>query len=202
MKRYVTFLCIITMLAVGAVCAACAGQKTATPPPEETPEAVATATKRPTREPPTRAPTSTQTPTSTATPTRTPRPTATPTLTRTPIPTSTRYVRATATPLATPTEAPAGAPAGAPVRPASQVPAPTPTPVMFVLEDKDPGPPFTITTSANRALPDSKYLVTGLVRNDAAETYEAIGVNVTFWDDEGFRQGPLNARVPCTLLAP
>jgi hypothetical protein len=73
---------------------------------------------------------------------------------------------------------------------------------MFVLEDKDPGPPFTITVSANRALPNSKYLVTGLVRNDAAETYEAIGVNVTFWDDEGFRQGPRDARVPCTLLAP
>jgi hypothetical protein len=75
---------------------------------------------------------------------------------------------------------------------------------MYVLEDKDPGPPFAITISANRALPNSKYLVTGLVRNDADETYEAIGVNATFWDDEGFRHRPNDARVrvPCTLLAP
>jgi hypothetical protein len=70
------------------------------------------------------------------------------------------------------------------------------------LQDKDPGPPFVITVSANRTLGGSVYQVSGLVRNDGAETYEAIGVNATFFDDEGFRHGPLNVRVPCTLLAP
>jgi hypothetical protein len=59
-----------------------------------------------------------------------------------------------------------------------------------------------ITISANRALADSVYLVSGHVRNDGTETYEAIGTNVTVTDDEGFFHGPLQARVPCTFLAP
>jgi hypothetical protein len=71
-----------------------------------------------------------------------------------------------------------------------------------VLEDTDPGPPFTITISANRALASSVYLVSGQVRNDGTETYEAIGANATLTDDEGFFHGPLDVRVPCTLLAP
>jgi hypothetical protein len=73
---------------------------------------------------------------------------------------------------------------------------------MTRLEDKDPGPPFAILVSANRALENSVYKVTGIVRNDGTQTYEAIGVNATFFDDQGFRHGPLEADVPCLLLAP
>jgi hypothetical protein len=56
--------------------------------------------------------------------------------------------------------------------------------------------------SANRALGENAYLVSGMVRNNGADTYEAIGVLVTFYDAEGFEFGPTHARVPCTLLAP
>jgi hypothetical protein len=193
MKRYaIPLLCMLLLLS------ACAGQKTATPTPEASPEPVSeTSTPRPTRVRPTNTPYPTNTPLPTATATRTPRPTSTPTLTRTPIPTPTRYVRATATP----SPAPTAVAAGASVRPAGQVPAPTPTPVLEVLSDKDPGPPFAITINANRALGENAYLVSGLVRNDGAETYEAIGVIATFYDDEDFRHGPVSVRVPCTLLA-
>jgi hypothetical protein len=67
--------------------------------------------------------------------------------------------------------------------------------------DTDPGPPFSIHVSANRAGPNSA-LISGFVRNDAAETYEAIGVNVTIWDDEQFRHAGIAAKSPCVLLAP
>jgi hypothetical protein len=194
MKRYA-----IPILFMLLVVTACAGKEPATPTPEVTSEALSeTATPRPTRVRPTNTPYPTHTPPPTATATRTPRPTATPTLTRTPIPTPTRYSRAEATATPTPTAVSAGRSA----RPAGQAPAPTPTPALEVLKDKDPGPPFAITISANRALADSVYLVSGMVRNDGAETYEAIGANATLFDDEDFRHGPLFVRVPCTLLAP
>jgi hypothetical protein len=40
------------------------------------------------------------------------------------------------------------------------------------------------------------------MRNDGSETYEAIGIVATFFDEDGFRHGPLEARVPFLLLAP
>jgi hypothetical protein len=70
------------------------------------------------------------------------------------------------------------------------------------LRDRDPGPPFSISVSANRAGPNSTYKITGFVRNDGDETYEAIALVATFFDDEGFRHGPLDVRCPCVLLAP
>jgi hypothetical protein len=73
---------------------------------------------------------------------------------------------------------------------------------MTRLADFDPGPPFTIEVSANRAQENSVYKVTGIVRNDAAQTYEAIGINATFFDDQDFRHGPIDVDVPCLLLAP
>jgi hypothetical protein len=71
-----------------------------------------------------------------------------------------------------------------------------------VLDDTDPGPPFAISVSANRALEESVTLVSGWVRNESDETYEAIGVQATFTDGKGFYWGPLDTRCPCTLLAP
>jgi hypothetical protein len=44
--------------------------------------------------------------------------------------------------------------------------------------------------------------VTGLLRNDGTETHEAIGVVATFWDDQGFRHGPIDAEVGFLLLNP
>jgi LysM repeat protein len=61
------------------------------------------------------------------------------------------------------------------------------------LPDTDPGPPFTIEVSANRASQDPlveksrTYLVTGIVRNDGDRTYAVSGIGVTFFDAEGFR---------------
>jgi hypothetical protein len=68
--------------------------------------------------------------------------------------------------------------------------------------DKDPGPPFALSVSANRAGPASTYLVSGLVRNEGDQTYEAIGVLATFYSEDGFQYGPLDTRCPCTLLSP
>jgi hypothetical protein len=46
------------------------------------------------------------------------------------------------------------------------------------------------------------YLVSGRVRNAGDDTYEAVNIVATFTSDDGFRYGPLDVRVPCTLLAP
>jgi hypothetical protein len=75
-------------------------------------------------------------------------------------------------------------------------------PALERLPDVDPGPPFTLSVSANRAGPQSTSSVSGWVRNDGDQTYEAIGVLVTFYSEDGFRYGPVDARCPCTLLAP
>jgi hypothetical protein len=56
--------------------------------------------------------------------------------------------------------------------------------------------------SANRVGPASTVLVSGLVRNDGDQTHEAIGVLATFYSEDGFQYGPVDARCPCTLLAP
>jgi hypothetical protein len=72
---------------------------------------------------------------------------------------------------------------------------------MLQREDTDPGPPFSIHVSANRAGPHSA-LISGFVRNDGTETYEAIGIRVTIWDDEDFRHAHIAAKSPCVLLAP
>jgi hypothetical protein len=195
MKRYVILLlCFFVLLA------ACGKQEATVVPQETTPVTTrVVAAQKPTQVPPTYTPYPTYTPWPSATPTRTPRPTSTPTTTRTPTLTPTPWVRATATPTPAPTEVPARTsvlPAATPT------PAPPPAPAMERLKDRDPGPPFSISVSANRALEDSVYQVTGLVRNDGDETYEAIGVIATFYSDDGFRFGPVDVRCPCTLLAP
>jgi hypothetical protein len=71
-----------------------------------------------------------------------------------------------------------------------------------VLRDRDPGPPFFIVVDANRAVGANAYLVSGWVRNAGEDTYEAVNVIATFYSEDGFRYGPVDVRVPCTLLAP
>lgn len=119
-------------------------------------------------------------------PTSTPAPTVSPTTVEIPTPTSTATrmtVEASVGPRVTATL------------------AVVPAPVMTRRPDRDPGPPFSITVSANRAGPNS-VIVSGIVRNDGQETYEAIDVDATFWDDEGFRHAPVDVRCPCVLLRP
>jgi LysM repeat protein len=100
------------------------------------------------------------------------------------------------------------------------------SPGLQQLPDKDPGPPFTIQVSANRALQDplvaksKTYQVTGTVRNDGDQTYAVSAIHVTFFDASGFRgtyfkfpgrgqtggewiwHGVTEADVPYLLLAP
>lgn len=136
-------------------------------------------------------------------PTYTPNPTYTPFPTSTPIPTSTPTLGPTPTETATPTLTPTETATPAPTRPATTpTPVNTPTPAMTRLVDQDPGPPLTISVSSNRAGENSTYKVTGIVRNDSNETYEAIRVIATFFDDQGFRHGPLQAEFPFLLLRP
>jgi hypothetical protein len=144
-----------------------------------------------------------------ALPTYTPYPTYTayPTFTQPPAPTDTQTPTPTTGPTATDTATPAPTPTTKPTEgptrpPATRAPVSTPMPAMTRLEDKDPGPPFTVLVSANRAEENSRYRVTGIMRNDGTETYEAIGLNATFWDDQGFRHGPLDAEIGCLLLRP
>jgi hypothetical protein len=139
-------------------------------------------------------PTYTPLPTYTPPPTATPEPTSTPTTGPTPTQTS-----VPATPTSTATVTPTPGPTRPPVTP---TPASPPTPAMTRLQDKDPGPPFSIFVSANRLGANSVYKVTGLVRNDSDRTYEAIGVNATFFDDQGFRHGPIEADIACLFLSP
>ena len=136
-------------------------------------------------------------------PTYTPWPTYTPLPTSTPEPTATPTIGPTVTETATPTVAPTETSTPAPTRPpVTPTPANTPTPAMARLESRDPGPPFSISVSANRLGENSVYKVTGTVRNDSDRTYEAIGVNATFFDDQGFRHGPLQATIACLFLSP
>jgi hypothetical protein len=163
------------------------------------------------------------TPTATATVATAITPTPTPGNTPTPVP--------TATPSPSPvaeatTPAPTNTPAA--TRPSSATPTPQATPLAALtqLEDKDPGPPFTVEISANRASPDPldaqnvTYKVTGLMRNNGTETYSVSAVNVTFFDASGFRgsfyrfpqpwqtggewiwHGKTEADFGCLLLAP
>ena len=94
------------------------------------------------------------------------------------------------------------------------------------LRDTDPGPPFTVEVSANRATQDplveksQLYQVAGIVRNDGDQTYAVSTIHVTFFDAEGFRgsfhrypgrgrtggewvwHGRTQADFACMLLAP
>ena len=99
-----------------------------------------------------------------------------------------------------------------------------PAPALRWVQDTDPGPPFTVEVSANRATQDplvaksKTYKVTGIVRNHGERTYAVSALHVTFYDAEGFRgyinkypmvpgaewiwHGRTEADFPCLLLAP
>lgn len=150
-------------------------------------------------EKPTAVPTYTRYPTYTPYPTSTVRPTSTSTATPAATPSPTARTEATATTAASPTPT---ATQGPTRRPTTPTPANTPTPAMTRIVDTDPAPPLTVLVSANRAGDNSTYMVTGIVRNDSTETYEAISVNATFFDDQDFRHGPLKVEFPFLLLKP
>jgi hypothetical protein len=74
--------------------------------------------------------------------------------------------------------------------------------VLTLLDDPNYAPPLSIHVSANQALEGYRYRISGVLRNDAAENYAALGVVATFFTDDGSRYGPIMANVPCLLLAP
>jgi hypothetical protein len=184
-------------------------------------------------------PTLTPAPEATGTPTQVVEPTATwtPAATNTPsaaaVPTATWTLTATSATAPTPpspTRTPVAsavipAPTGTPLPTSAPSSAADPAPALVQVADTDPGPPFTIEISANRATRDplveqsDGYLVTGIVRNDSNETYIVNRINVTFYDANGFRGsfrrfpnrrsggewiwfGATQAEFACLLLAP
>lgn len=114
-------------------------------------------------------------PSPTAKPSMTPAPTSTPSPTPTPLP--------AVAPTATATMAFAKSAALLPTQPA---PASVKTRDdaaslgLTRLEDTDPAPPFSIQVDTLR-LENGTYKVTGMVRNDGAESYEGVGVLGTFY---------------------
>jgi hypothetical protein len=126
----------------------------------------------------------------------------------------------TATPTSTPEPTHTPAPTNTPVPPSVPTAVASPLPALEQIADTDPGPPFTVEISANRAVQDplveesQTYKVTGIVRNDGQETYAVSRINVTFFDAEGFRgytertsdlggwHGAIEADYACLLLAP
>ncbi|MBN2391925.1 MAG: hypothetical protein JXR84_14450 [Anaerolineae bacterium] len=166
-----------------------APQATATAPAAEAPAVTNTPRPTPTSYP-TMPPMSSPTPTSTASPT----PAA---AADTPMP---EFVEATPTavpPTATPR---AAADSGLPAGP--HPPAVVASGALTLLDDPNVAPPLSIHVSANQALEGYRYRVSGVLRNDAAENYAALGVVATFFTDDGSRYGPIKANVPCLLLAP
>jgi len=99
-----------------------------------------------------------------------------------------------------------------------------PVPALAQVPDENPGPPFSVEISLNRAEPSplldglSIYTVSGLLRNDGDQVYAVNTVNFTFYDADGFRgafyrfpqrrygewieHGAMEATFDCMLLAP
>jgi len=99
-----------------------------------------------------------------------------------------------------PAQAPTASVGRAAASPSQAVASPSDVPVAAAstgaltwLPDTNPGPPFSIEVSLNRATQDplvdksQRYEVTGLVRNDGDQTYAISAIHVTFYDASGFR---------------
>ena len=102
--------------------------------------------------------------------------------------------------------------------------ASAPAAALVQVPDANPGPPFSVAISLNRAQPSplldgvTIYKVTGLLRNEGDQVYAVNRVNFTFYDADGFRgafyrfekrrygewieHGALEADFDCMLLAP
>jgi hypothetical protein len=87
--------------------------------------------------------------------------------------------------------------------PAVKQTAPKATPVALTrLADTDPAPPLTVVVHTIAAQDNGHTRLTGMVRNDAAETYEGVAVLASFVDDQERGQGPVEVYVPCPYLEP
>jgi len=102
--------------------------------------------------------------------------------------------------------------------------ASAPAAALVQVPDTNPGPPFSVEISLNRAEPSpllegvTIYKVSGLLRNDGDQVYAVNAVNSTFYDADGFRgsfyrfpsrrygewieHGAIEADFDCMLLAP
>jgi hypothetical protein len=169
-----------------------APQATATVPAVEAPAVANTPRPTPTSWP-TMPPMSSPTPTSTALP-------ASSTPTAAPATATPEFVEATST--AVPPTATPRAATGSGLPPMPKPPGVVASGVLTLLDDPNYAPPLSIHVSANQALEGYRYRISGVLRNDAAENYAALGVVATFFTDDGSRYGPIMANVPCLLLAP
>lgn len=86
-----------------------------------------------------------------------------------------------------------------PTRPPAQVVS---TSALTILDDETPAPPLTVIVSTNREFEGYRFRISGLVRNDAAEAYAGLGMNATFFRDDGSRFGPIKVNVQCPILQP
>ena len=170
--------------------------------------------------------------TATSTPTPLPVNRETPTAEPAAAPTTESAPTATAAPTAAPTPT-AVAMESSPTRAAAQpestlapAAAAYESPALEPVPDTDPGPPFAVEVSANRAYADPlveqsrRYLVSGIVRNEGSETYSLSTLHVTFFNADGFRgsyrrfpgphnmggewiwEGRTEADLPCLVLGP
>ncbi len=118
-----------------------------------------------------------------------------------------------APPPATPTPEPSPTPTATPMPSPTPTLPPTPLPPALPplpgalaveltrIPDTDPAPPLTILVHTVVAQDNGYTRLTGLVRNDAAETYEGVGVRASFVDRDGRGHGPVEVYVPCPYLA-
>lgn len=142
-------------------------------------------------------------PTYTPVPTFTPYPTYTPNPTSTPLPTATPPAPTpTAIPIATEISVPAEAPTALPIPTTSAGTSASGTVELRRIPDTDPAPPLTILVDVIRIKQDGHYMITGWVRNDGSEIYEAVGVRASFLDDEGRGYGAVDVYCPCPFLEP
>ncbi|MFN2283780.1 MAG: FxLYD domain-containing protein [Anaerolineae bacterium] len=201
-SRFCVLSCLVLLLVMTLIVTGCESTP-ATSEPSEAPQATATA---PAAEAP--AVTNTPRPTPTSYPTMPPMSSPTPTSTALPASPTPTAAPATATPESTeptptavpPTASPRAAGSGLPAMPKS--PGVVASGVLTLLDDPNYAPPLSIHVSANQALEGYRYRVSGVLRNDAAENYAALGVVATFFTDDGSRYGPIKADVTCLLLAP
>lgn len=144
---------------------------------------------------------SSPTPTHTATWTPTSTPTFTPTPTSTPTP----------SPSPTPTVEPSPTPRSLqplPLLSSSSFAMPTPlvpaaAPVVLTpIPDTDPAPPLTVLVHTIRVEDNSHTRLTGVVRNDGAETYEGVGIHASFIRQDGRGFGPIEVYCPCLFVEP